>query len=254
VKKYISTILFLTIIASSSHIFGNENDSIETLRKELLSSSLEQRCKAAVKLGEVKDMASVAVLAEMSESDIPDSRKCAVEALTLYQDQGYCQDFFDMWLTDGYEIVRKAAGIAVVVNDCENHIERSSKYAMDAKTCGYTQFFTNTVRDAVYQAKAGEDWKNSVLKIKFRETIVDEGTPDEIINMRLNLVFSSIDWGESVMQLRNLNDNGTVDKNRNIHASFIEEYKAKEEFVKQFCPKLLFPDFSYWNDIVGKKY
>lgn len=233
--------------------FAAEQDAAAKLRENLRSTSTEIVCGAAEKLGNMQDQDAVSLLAGLAESTDRDIRKCSVEALGLYGEQGFCQDFFTIWLTDKDDDVRRAAGISVIENECENHIERSTKYGMDSKTCGYTQFFLNTVRDAVAETPAGEDWKKPIAKISVRETIVDADTPEEIINMRLNLVYAIIDWGESVAALRGLKDHGSMAANRKSHILKLEEYRLKEEFVKQFCPNSLFPAFTFWNQMIEKQ-
>lgn len=223
-----------------------------TLQQELKSNDTAVRCEAAKELGQIQHQESIDLLAEMVESDIPKQRVCAIEALRLYRDPGFCQDFYDIWLGDQDENVRKAAGMSVVDNDCEANITRRADYAMDSKTCGYTQFFINKVKDAIAKASPAEDWKTIIPELNIRETIVDKDTPDAILQMRLNLAFAVIDWGESVASIRSFESQESMEATRGKYLSQIEMYAKKQEFIKQFCPIVTFPDFVFWNSVISE--
>ncbi len=253
-KKIILSILGFSMVFLLQSCAGlNGTKNIATLQEELKSNDITTSCEAALELGQIGHRESVPLLAEMTESEIPDERICAVEALRRYRDPGFCQDFYDIWLSDPDEKVRKAAGMSVIDNDCEKNISRRADYAMDSKTCGYTQFFINTVKDAIAKASPAEEWKKVIPALKIRETIMDKGTPDEILQMRLNLAFAVIDWGESASSIHSFENQGSIEATRSKYLSDIEVYLKKEEFVKQFCPIILFPDFAFWNTVIAKK-
>ena len=239
----------LLLLQSCAGINGVKD--VATLQQELKSSDIAVRCEAAQALGQLKDEDSVALLAVMVESETPDERICAVEALRKYENIGFCQDFYDIWLSDPDENVRKAAGMSVIDNDCEKNITRRADYAMDSKTCGYTQYFINNVRDAIAKASSAEEWKKIIPQLNIRETIVDKDTPDEILQMRLNLAFAVIDWGESAASIHTFENQGSIEATRSKYLSDIEVYVKKQEFVKQFCPIILFPDFAFWNAVIA---
>lgn len=183
----------------------------------------------------------------------PQIRKCAIEGLRLFGEPGFCQDFYTIWLSDEDSSVRKAAGISVLVNGCEQYIERKTEYHMDSKTCGYTQFFVNSIRDAILEKNGADGWQKTIIAMNIKETIHDEDTPEEILNMRLNLIFAAMDWGESAALIRQYADLGDVETNRKEYISYIESYAVKEEYIKQFCPLTLFPDYAVWNALLEKK-
>ena len=224
---------------------------IATLQQELKSDETAVRCEAARELGLRQHHGSIDMLDEMAESENPLERICAIEGLRGYGDPGFCQGFYDIWLGDSDERVRKAAGLAIVENECEEKVTRRSDYAMDSKTCGYTQFFINNIKDAVAGATPGDEWKEIIPQLNIRETIFDKGTPEEILEMRLNLAFAVIDWGESVAGIHDFEDQGDLDATRGKYLSEIEVYTKKQEFVKQFCPIITFPDFGYWYSIIS---
>jgi hypothetical protein len=242
----LSMIIFLQ---SCAGVDGTKD--IATLQQELKNRDTAVRCEAAQVLGKMNDQDSIALLAEMVESENADERVCAIEALRMYQNSGFCQDFYDIWLSDPDENVRKAAGMSVVDNECEQHITRRADYAMDSKTCGYTQYFINNVRDAIANASAAEDWKKVIPALNIRETIVDKDTPEEILQMRLNLAFAVLDWGESAAGIHSFENQGSLEATRSKYLSDIEIFAKKQEFVKQFCPIILFPDFAFWNTVIA---
>jgi len=227
-------------------------NEILRLRKDLLSEELSVMCDAAKDLGEIKDAESIEPLAKRVENNNPQIRKCAIEGLRLYGDPGFCQDFYTIWLSDNDIAVRKAAGISVLANSCDQYIERKTEYLMDSKTCGYTQFFVNSIRDAILAKNGSDGWQKSIIEMNIKETIRDEDTPEEIMNMRLNLVFAAMDWGETAVLIRDYSDLGDVEINRKEYISYIESYSIKEEYIKQFCPQTLFPDYSVWNSLLRK--
>jgi len=250
-KIFLSLLSFSTILLVQSCAGINGAKDPATLQQELKSSDTAVRCEAAQKLGRIQHRESVPLLAEMVESEIPDERTCSVEALRMYRDPGFCQDFYDIWLSDPDENVRKAAGMSVIDNGCEKNITRRADYAMDSKTCGYTQFFINNVKDAIAKASPAEEWKKIIPTLNIRETIVDKGTPDEILQMRLNLAFAVIDWGESVAEVHSFENQGSMEATRSKYLSDIEVYAKKQEFIQQFCPIVLFPDFAFWNTVIA---
>lgn len=252
-KILLSLLSFIMVLLLQSCAGINGVKDVATLQQELKSSDTVVRCEAAQALGQIQHRESVPLLAEMVESEEPNDRACAVEALRMYRDPGFCQDFYDIWLSDPDENVRKAAGMSVVDNECEQNITRRADYAMDSKTCGYTQFFINNVKDAIAEASTAEEWKKIIPALNIRETIVDEGTPDEILQMRLNLAFAVIDWGESAAVIHSFENQGSMEATRSKYLSDIEVYIKKQEFIKQFCPIVLFPDFAFWNGVITEE-
>jgi hypothetical protein len=251
-KKLFRSLLSLSIIFFLQSCAGTGVKDVATLQQDLKNSDITTRCEAAHGLGQMKDQDSIALLAEMAEGEKPDERVCAVEALRMYRDPGFCQDFYEIWLGDPDENVRKAAGMSVIDNDCEKEITRRSDYAMDSKTCGYTQYFINNVSDAIAKTSSGEEWKKIIPALNIRETISDKDTPEEILQMRLNLAFAVIDWGESVANIHSFEDLGSMEATRSKYLSDIEVYTKKQEFVKQFCPIIHFPDFAFWNNVIAE--
>ncbi len=227
--------------------------AVAPLQKALQEKESEMQCQAAYALAAMRDESSITLLADMAEKTTPEIGVCALEALSWYDDVGFCQDFFEIWLSQRDPAVRKAAGEGFVRIDCDKHVERSGKYALDSKSCGYTQFFINTVKDAVASDTPQQSLKEAFKKMKIKETIVDKDTPDEIVKMRLNLVFAVMDWGESATVIHDFENYGSLIQNKLNHLSEIEGFALKEEFVKQFCPIISFPDFSYWNTVIEKK-
>lgn len=245
---YLVSFSMIILLQSCAGINGTKD--IATLQHELKNRDTAVRCKAAQALGKIKNQDSIALLAEMVESENADERVCAVEALRQYRDPGFCQDFYDIWLSDPDENVRKAAGMSLIDNDCEENITRRADYAMDSKTCGYTQYFINNVKDAIAGASSGEEWKKIIPQLNIRETIIDKDTPEEILQMRLNLAFAVIDWGESAASIHTFENKGSLEATRSTYLSDIEVYVKKQEFIKQFCPIILFPDFTFWNTVI----
>lgn len=241
-------VLAMFFLLSCASINGAKD--VSSLRQDLEGSDIEQRCTAAWKLGRKQDQESIAVLAKMADSENPQIRKCAIEGLRWYGDPGFCQDFYEYWLGDPDKGVRKAAGIAIVANDCEDNITRRADYAMDSQSCGYTQYFINKVQEAIAEASPVEEWKEIIPKLNIRDTITDKGTPEEILQMRLNLAFAVIDWGESVAGIHTFDNLGSLEENRQNNLAEIEVYTKKQEYIKQFCPLTQFPDFAYWNKVI----
>ncbi len=252
-KKYLILFAFSSVFLLQSCAGMNGTKDIVALQQELKSSDLKVRCAAAHALGGMQHQQSIALLAEMVESEQPDERRCATEALRWYHNPEFCQDFYDIWLSDPDEDVRKAAGMSIVDNECEQNITRRTDYAMDSKTCGYTQYFINNIRDAIAKASPAEEWKKVIPQLNIRETIVDKDTPEEILQMRLNLAFAVIDWGESVANIHNFEDQGSMEETRSRYLSEIEIYTKKQEFVKQFCPIIIFPEFTFWNEVITEE-
>lgn len=222
-----------------------------SLREDLQHSEVKSKCAAALELGRMQDQGSIAMLATMADSQDPQIRKCAIEGLRWYGDPGFCQDFYEYWLGDPDKGVRKAAGIAIVANDCEGNITRRADYAMDSQSCGYTQYFINKVQKAIAEASPVEEWKEIIPKLNIRDTITDKGTPEEILQMRLNLAFAVIDWGESVAAIHSFENLGSLEENQQNNLAEIEVYTKKQEYIKQFCPLIQFPDFAYWNKVIA---
>lgn len=249
----------LTVIAFSllfaQQVFAQQvqADDVAAMRQSLQSADVEKRCEAARELGGMKDSESVPLLSEMAQSSDAHQRKCAIAALRLYEDPGFCQDFYNIWLSDTDRAVRKAAGMSVVANDCTDRITRNADYAMDSKSCGYSQFFVNEVKDAIAEDDSGEQWKEVINDLNIKETINDDDTPEEILEMRLNLAFAVIDWGESVAGIHHFEDKGSLEKTRKNYLAEIEKYTKKQEYIKQFCPILSFPDFAFWNTIITEE-
>lgn len=227
--------------------------SVKPLQQLLQEKDQDLVCASADLLGGGQEKSSIPLLAELVDHENPGIGSCAVEALSYYGDPGFCQDFFELWLGKNDPVLRRQAGMAFVRNACDKHVERSGKYAMDSKSCGYTQYFINTVRDAIASPVPGRSLKDVLKELDIKTTIVDKDTPEEIIQMRLNLVFSVMDWGESVSIIHALENRGSLQANLENSLSEIEQYAIKEEFVKQFCPLINFPEFSYWNEIIMKK-
>lgn len=227
--------------------------AVAPLQKALQHQESEMQCQAAYALAAMRDESSITLLAEMTDKSNTEIAVCALEALSWYDDIGFCQDFFEIWLSKREPAVRKQAGEGFVRVDCDKHVERGGKYALDSKSCGYTQFFINTVKEAVASDTPHKSLKEALKGLKIKETIVDEDTPEEIIQMRLNLVFAVMDWGESATVIHSFEDYGSLMQNKLNHLPEIEGFALKEEFVKQFCPIISFPDFSYWNIVIEKK-
>lgn len=227
--------------------------AVPPLHIVLQQQDSEMQCQAAYALGAMRNENSIEPLAKLSENVEPQVASCALEALSWYDDVGFCQDFLEIWLSKRDPAIRKQAGEGFVRIDCDKHVERSGKYALDSKSCGYTQFFINTVQEAVASDTPEKNLKEALKKLKIKETIIDEDTPEEIIQMRLNLVFAVMDWGETASVIHSFENYGSVEQNKLNHLSEIESFALKEEFVKQFCPIISFPEFSYWNTVIEKK-
>ncbi len=252
ITKSLIVVLALFFLQSCAATNGTKEPA--SLRQELSESDITSRCTAALELGRMKDEESIALLAEMADSENPQIRKCAIEGLRWYEDPGFCQDFYEYWLGDPDKEVRKAAGIAIVANKCEGNVTRRADYAMDSQSCGYTQYFINNVQKAIAEASPVEQWKEIIPKLNIRDTIVDKGAPEEILQMRLNLAFAVIDWGESVAIIHSFDNLGSLEENRQNNLVDIEVYAKKQEYIKQFCPIIQFPDFAYWNKVItGEK-
>lgn len=241
-------LIFLLILPACAGQNGKKDAA--SLREDLQQNEQQPKCAAAVELGKMQDEESIALLADMADSENPQIRKCAIEGLRWYEDPGFCQDFYEYWLGDPDKEVRKAAGIAIVANDCEANITRRADFAMDSQSCGYTQYFINNVQKAIAEASSVEEWKEIIPKLNIRDTIVDKGAPEEILQMRLNLAFAVIDWGESVAIIHSLDNMGSLKENKQNYLAEIEVYTKKQEYIKQFCPIIQFPDFAYWNEVI----
>ena len=242
--------LLILLLGLSACAGQHGKKDVASLRAELQQNEQKSKCAAALELGKIKDEESIAALAELVESENPQIRKCALEGLRWYEDPGFCQDFYEYWLGDPDKEVRQAAGIAIVANNCEGEITRRADYAMDSQSCGYTQYFINSVHKAIAEASSVEEWKEIIPSLNIRDTIFDKGTPEEILQMRLNLAFSVIDWGESVDRIHLFDNQGSLAANKQSNLAEIEVYTKKQEYIKQFCPIVQFPDFAYWNDVI----
>lgn len=227
--------------------------AVAPLQNVLQQDDSEMQCQAAYALAAMRDESSVRPLAEMTDNTSTEIASCALEALSWYDDIGFCQDFFEIWLSDRDPAIRKQAGEGFVRVNCDKQVERSGKYALDSKSCGYTQFFINTVQEAVISDTPKKSLQEAFKGLKVKETIIDDDTPKELIQMRLNLVFAVMDWGETATVIHSFENYGSVEQNKLNHLSEIESFALKEEFVKQFCPIISFPDFSYWNAVIEKK-
>ena len=46
---------------------------------------------------------------------------------------------------------------------------------------------------------------------------------------------------------------GSMEETRSRYLSEIEIYTKKQEFVKQFCPIIIFPEFTFWNEVITEE-
>ena len=115
--------------------------------------------------------------------------------------------------------------------------------------CTKLQPLIDNVAKAVVSHDSRRAWKRSINLKTYLEQ--DYPKSEGEAELYMNLVIAIMDWGESVDQFPNSQDFGSLEKNKELYSE-ITSYLKKEEGILHYCPSLKFPDFSYWNKIIGK--
>ncbi len=73
--------------------------AVAPLQKALQQEESEMQCQAAYALAAMREESSITLLAEMTDKPNTEIAVCALEALSWYDDVGFCQDFYEIWLS-----------------------------------------------------------------------------------------------------------------------------------------------------------
>jgi hypothetical protein len=220
------------------------------LQKVFQDQNSKIKCNAAYALGALKDQGSLPILLPGLKSEYAATRRCVVKALSYYDNPANCQRFYDMWLKDNDPFVGTEAGISFILGNCENEITRNNVKVFDNKYCEEDlQFIVDKVAEAVQKYPRDKQWARKI-DLGINKDKFNANKPDESTMIKFNLMIAAMDWGESVDDFYSVRDWGSLEENKKHSLIEILGYRKKEELIKQVCPDIKFPDFSYWNTII----
>lgn len=136
----------------------------------------------------------------------------------------------------------------------------SESYQVDEITCERTQTNVNKMAEIITDYPSEEAFDKgaafgSILTpefAQFNELSNNPNIPEKTKKLLFNLLLRQMGWAESVLYFHSAKDGGTSAANKEKYSEQINEYEQKENSLRQFCPKLSFPTFNYWNQLIQK--